>query len=67
MGVLKLGLAALVGGSTAAAIARNRMFSASASAPTSLHDFTVRGIGGEAVDLSTYRGRVCVVVNVASK
>jgi len=66
MGLLKLGLAAVLGGSTAA-IARNRMFSASASAPASMHDFTVRGIGGEEVDLASYRGRVCVVVNVASK
>jgi glutathione peroxidase-family protein len=39
----------------------------SASAPGSLHDFTVTGIEGEQVDLARYRGKVCLVVNVASK
>ena len=55
----------------------------SASAPASLHDFTVKNIDGEQVehnfycldgqnaflqvDLAVYKGRACVVVNVASK
>ena len=60
-----------------------RLFSVSASAPASLHDFTVKNIDGEQVehnfycldgqntflqvDLAVYKGRACVVVNVASK
>jgi len=43
------------------------MFSVSAATPKSLHDFTVTNIDGQQVDLSQYKGKVCVVVNVASK
>jgi len=61
----------LFGGSAAAAglLANSgvRPFSLSAASPSSLHDFTVKNIDGEQVDLSRYAGRVCVVVNVASK
>jgi glutathione peroxidase len=32
----------------------------------SLHDFTVRSINGTNVDLSTYKGKVVLIVNVAS-
>jgi len=31
-----------------------------------IHDFTVESITGEPVDLSTFAGRVCLIVNVAS-
>ena len=31
------------------------------------HDFTVKDIDGQDVQLSRYRGDVCLVVNVASK
>jgi len=64
------GLAALAIGSTTAVLAPRptlRLFSVSASAPASLHDFTVKNIDGEQVDLAVYKGRACVVVNVASK
>jgi glutathione peroxidase-family protein len=33
----------------------------------SLHDFQMESITGEAVDLSSYAGEVCLVVNVASE
>ena len=33
----------------------------------SLHDFRMRSITGEEVDLSDYEGKVCLVVNVASE
>ena len=33
----------------------------------SLHDFTMESITGESVDLSSYEGKVCLVVNVASQ
>ncbi|NCA82026.1 MAG: glutathione peroxidase [Opitutae bacterium] len=33
----------------------------------SIHDFTVKGIDGQSVNLSDYRGKVLLVVNVASK
>lgn len=39
----------------------------SASSPGSLHEFTVKNIDGDQVDLNKYKGKVCVVVNVASK
>lgn len=32
----------------------------------SLHDFTVRSINGATVDLSSYKGKVVLIVNVAS-
>jgi len=34
---------------------------------TTLNDFEMDSITGEPVALSTYRGQVCLVVNVASK
>lgn len=40
---------------------------ATSKTQTSLHDFTVHDIDGEAVSLSKYRGQVCLVVNVASR
>ena len=33
----------------------------------SMHDFTMKSIGGDEVRLSDYEGQVCVVVNVASQ
>jgi glutathione peroxidase-family protein len=33
---------------------------------TDFHDLTMTSITGDAVDFSAYRGRVCLVVNVAS-
>lgn len=42
-------------------------FSVDAKSPTSVHDFIVSDIDGNPVDLITYKGKVCVVVNVASK
>ncbi len=34
---------------------------------SSFHDFTVESITGEPVALSTYAGKLCLVVNVASR
>lgn len=34
---------------------------------TSIYDFTANSIKGEEVDLSKYKGHVCLIVNVASK
>ncbi|KAK9817042.1 hypothetical protein WJX72_008824 [[Myrmecia] bisecta] len=42
------------------------MAAAVADQPTSFHDFKVKDIDGKAVDLSKYRGKVVLVVNVAS-
>jgi len=61
------GLAAFAIGSASVHGPTLRLFSVSAAAPTSLHDFTVKNIDGEQVDLGVYKGRACVVVNVASK
>jgi len=33
----------------------------------SLYDFQMESITGESVDLSSYAGKVCLVVNVASE
>ncbi len=33
----------------------------------SFHDFTVKSVDGSEVELSKYKGEVCLVVNVASK
>lgn len=38
-----------------------------ANEKTSFHDFTVKNVDGSEVALSTYKGDVCLVVNVASK
>ena len=32
-----------------------------------LHDFTMESITGERTDLSTFKGQVCLIVNVATK
>ena len=34
---------------------------------SSMHDFEMTSIQGENVALSSYQGKVCLVVNVASK
>lgn len=31
------------------------------------HDFTLRSIEGEEIDLARYEGQLCLVVNVASR
>jgi glutathione peroxidase len=36
-------------------------------AAKSMHDFTVKNIDGKDVNLADYKGKVCLVVNVASK
>ena len=33
----------------------------------SMHDFTMTSITGEQVSLSDYKGKVCLIVNVASE
>lgn len=33
----------------------------------SIHEFTVKNIKGEDVKLDTYKGHVCIIVNVASQ
>ncbi|KAK3158669.1 hypothetical protein QOZ80_2AG0140070 [Eleusine coracana subsp. coracana] len=40
---------------------------AAASSATSVHDFTVKDASGKDVDLSTYKGKVLLIVNVASQ
>ncbi|KAF5460679.1 hypothetical protein F2P56_020530 [Juglans regia] len=40
---------------------------ASQSQSNSLHDFTVKDVKGNDVDLSQYKGKVLLIVNVASK
>ncbi|CAN6249680.1 unnamed protein product, partial [Urochloa humidicola] len=40
---------------------------AAASSATSIHDFTVKDASGKDVDLSTYKGKVLLIVNVASQ
>jgi glutathione peroxidase len=36
-------------------------------AAKSIYEFTCKDIKGEAVSLDKYRGKVCLIVNVASK
>ncbi|XP_010273064.1 PREDICTED: probable phospholipid hydroperoxide glutathione peroxidase isoform X2 [Nelumbo nucifera] len=43
------------------------MASQSKKEPTSIHDFTVKDARGNDVDLSVYKGKVLVIVNVASQ
>lgn len=43
------------------------MSALNASAADSVHDLTVEDIAGEKVDLSSYKGKVLLIVNVASK
>ncbi len=33
----------------------------------SIHDFEMTSITGESIELSSYEGRICLIVNVASK
>jgi glutathione peroxidase-family protein len=33
----------------------------------SMHDFRMKSITGEAVELGTFKGKVCLIVNVASQ
>ncbi|CAN6268844.1 unnamed protein product, partial [Urochloa humidicola] len=40
---------------------------AAASSATCVHDFTVKDASGKDVDLSTYKGKVLLIVNVASQ
>jgi len=40
---------------------------AAASSASSVHDFTVKDASGKEVDLSTYKGKVLLIVNVASQ
>ncbi|CAO2036065.1 unnamed protein product, partial [Urochloa humidicola] len=40
---------------------------AAASSATSIHNFTVKDASGKDVDLSTYKGKVLLIVNVASQ
>ncbi|KAF8765452.1 hypothetical protein HU200_008598 [Digitaria exilis] len=40
---------------------------AAASSAASVHDFTVKDASGKDVDLSTYKGKVLLIVNVASQ
>ncbi|CAM0944648.1 unnamed protein product [Alopecurus aequalis] len=40
---------------------------AAASSVSSVHDFTVKDASGKDVDLSTYKGKVLLIVNVASQ
>jgi len=67
LGSRRLGFAAAAAASGVLASSCARSFSVAAAAPSSLHDFTVTSIDGEKVDLGRYKGKVCVLVNVASK
>jgi glutathione peroxidase len=40
---------------------------AAAPSATSVHDFTVKDASGKDVNLSTYKGKVLLIVNVASQ
>jgi glutathione peroxidase len=42
-------------------------FTASAFAANSVHEFTIHSIDGKSVPLSSYKGKVLLLVNVASK
>jgi len=43
------------------------MAQADPNTASSIHEFTARTIDGDEISLSKYKGRVAVVVNVASK
>ncbi|CAF1744012.1 BnaCnng67520D [Brassica napus] len=43
------------------------MAAATSSSPKSVHDFTVKDAKGNEVDLSIYKGKVLLIVNVASQ
>jgi len=51
----------------AAAVAVTGIASLSATAADSVYDFKVKDIDGKEVDLSAYKGKVLLIVNVASK
>ena len=40
---------------------------ASVSSATSIYEFTVKDIRGQDVSLTKYKGKVCLIVNVASE
>lgn len=52
---------------TLATVAISGLVALSASAADSVHDFKVKDIDGKDVDLSAYKGKVLLIVNVASK
>ena len=62
---LSLMASALVSGGDGAGDAGERKVEANEK--TSFHDFTVKSNDGSDVELSKYKGEVCLVVNVASK
>ncbi|KAL8053837.1 hypothetical protein ABFX02_05G099700 [Erythranthe guttata] len=45
----------------------DRTMASQSSQPQSVHDFTVKDARGNDVDLSTYKGKVLLIVNVASQ
>ncbi|KAG2330488.1 hypothetical protein Bca4012_019924 [Brassica carinata] len=73
--VLVLGLApvtaplsrGLVSGDVSAVSGSTARSMAATSAPKSVHDFTVKDAKGNDVDLSIYKGKVLLIVNVASQ
>ena len=48
-------------------LAKNLAPSPSTNMAKSIHDFSVKNIDGQEVKLSTYKGKIALVVNVASK
>ncbi|XP_002979231.2 probable phospholipid hydroperoxide glutathione peroxidase [Selaginella moellendorffii] len=58
-----------VGAGVAAQIAwgAGKAFASTATKEKSIHDFTVKNIDGKDIDLSTYKGKVLLVVNIASQ
>jgi len=67
--VRKTRVSHIVGGATAAVALAAFRYSTSAEQklPKSIFDFKVKNIDGEMVDLSDFKNKVTVVVNVASK
>ena len=51
----------------AAILFTTNLFAADEKKDKSVYDFTVKNIDGKSVDLSQYKGKVLLVVNVASK
>uniref|UniRef100_A0A1J3K9A3 Glutathione peroxidase n=1 Tax=Noccaea caerulescens TaxID=107243 RepID=A0A1J3K9A3_NOCCA len=52
---------------TGAKLSRSEPSMAATSEPKSIYDFTVKDAKGNDVDLSTYKGKVLLIVNVASQ
>ncbi|CAH2071243.1 unnamed protein product [Thlaspi arvense] len=52
---------------TGAKLSRSEHSMAASSEPKSIYDFTVKDAKGSDVDLSTYKGKVLLIVNVASQ